>query len=113
METATLGETKLFIGFPQSHENLVIQDCTFAGTGQLVAFIYLTKVNISNQTRKRVMKGVSDLANHMGKLHTSINVRGGIEYIFGEISAHTTPPDGNNYYNLHARAFYKDNTNII
>lgn len=110
---ATVGETKLFIGFPQSNENLIITDCTYSGTGQLVAFIYLTKVNIANQVRKRVHKGVNDLANHSGKLHTSINVRGGIEYIIGEISAHTTPPNTENYFNLHARAIYKDNSYII
>ena len=106
----TLGQTKLFIGFPQTGENLVITDATYSGSGQFIAFIDLTVVKISNGVKKVVHQGVNDLANHSGKLHTAILVRGGIEYIIGEIRAHTAPPTTDNFFNLHATGTFKDLT---
>lgn len=107
-------KSKLFIGVPIHNENLIVKELQYGGSSQFIAKIRLTRVNKSSGVRIVEHEEIADGNNHYSKLDCAIQIRGGIEYLVGEVLATAAPP-ASSHCNLHlsARGIYKTNDVLV
>ncbi len=111
---AGLNQTKLFLGVPVYNQNLIVKEVSYGGSSQFIAKIRLSRVNITSGLRIVEHEEVADGNSQYSKIDCSLQIKGGIEYLLGEVLATTTPP-GSSHCHLHltARGIYKSIENSI
>jgi hypothetical protein len=104
------GVSKTFFYCPPYNKDLVINEFSLGGYGQIVSFLSLEKVNISTGTKQKLFLESVDMSHYIKK-DCSIHIKGGEEYLIGKINSNVTPPNNDNYFHLTSKLYLKDNQN--
>jgi len=103
-----MSEQKFFFAMPITNENLIVNEISYGGTGQFIAFIRIVKVNIQTGIRSVLLKEIVDLNNHYSKIDCSIKIVGGFEFLIGEIHPFSNPPNQDNFFYLTGKGYFKN-----